>query len=38
MKATMVFYGKDLERDVKVNSAFLYSLNILDQFSRIRKP
>lgn len=37
-KATMVFYGIDLERDIKVNSAFLYSLKILDQFSRIRKP
>ena len=37
-KATMVFYGKILERDIRVNSAFLYSLNILDQFSRIRKP
>ena len=37
-KATMVFYGEDLGKNIKVNSAFLYSLNILDQFSRIRKP
>ena len=37
-KATIVFYGKILERDIRVNSAFLYSLSILDQFSRIRKP
>lgn len=35
--ATMVFYGEDLERDIRVNSAFWYSLKILDQFSRIRK-
>ena len=37
-KAIMVFSGKDLGKDIRVNSAFLYSLNILDQFSRIRKP
>ena len=37
-KATMVFSGMDLEKDIRINSAFLYSLNILDQFSRIRKP
>ena len=37
-KATMVFSGEDLGRNIRVNSAFLYSLNILDQFSRIRKP
>ena len=37
-KTTMIFFGKDLERDIRVNSAFLYSLDILDQFSRIRKP
>lgn len=37
-KATMVFFGKDLGKDIRINSAFLYSLNILDQFSRIRKP
>ena len=37
-KATMSFSGEDLEKDIRINSAFLYSLNILNQFSRIRKP
>ena len=36
-KTTMIFSAKDLERDIRVNSAFLYSLDILDQLSRIRK-
>ena len=37
-KATMVFSGVDLGRNIKVNSAFLYSLKILDQFSRLISP
>ena len=37
-KAYNGFFEMDLEKDIRINSAFLYSLNILDQFSRIRKP